>query len=166
MDQTIGIYLLLAFVVIVPIVWFFVRRRVMAKVRSAGAQSGVNLEHRITAGEVGKRSARLRFTDGAAGRRIVDEVFSASKDITVTGPASWTLRHVNPDDVALSWTVDADGGAVLRVERAREMLGQLVGGRVWTKLVARIEAATRAHPARHVRLFLRRQGVRAPRRDR
>lgn len=144
MDQTVLLYLLLAFVIIAPIVWFFLRRRVLAKAASAGEDFGVGFEKRIVTGETTKLGTRVRFADAAAARRIVDEVFSTSKDVTVTGPATWDLRYAKPDDLHVTWTIGADGGGVLRVDRAREMIGQLVGGRVWIKLVTRITAASRA----------------------
>lgn len=138
--DAIWLYLLLAFVVVVPIVWALVGRRVRAKARAAGTAAGLNLEARVAAStakgldrDAALLGTRLRFPAGAGGRALVTEALLGVKAATATGDGSWSLSHGIPDMVTAVWRDESDGGGTFLAVRARQSLGSFLQTRTWTK---------------------------------
>lgn len=146
--DAVWIYLLLAFVVIVPVVYsLFFKKKVQAKAAEWGTEKGLNLEEKVKASNAKRLDRvaadlgqRVTFADAVAGRSVVDAVLGAAKSVAPAGADSWNLKFAAADDVSLAWTADAAGG-VLAVTRAREMVNEPVGDRAWNKVVAALTAA-------------------------
>jgi len=146
--EAIWIYLLLAFVVIVPIVYsLFFKKKLQAKAAEIGTAKGLNLEEKVKASNektldkiAAELGQRITFADAVAGRGVVDAVLGAAKSVTPAGPDNWHLKFAAADDVSLAWTTDAAGG-VLAVTRSRHMVNGPVGERAWRKVVAALTAA-------------------------
>lgn len=146
MDLTVLlIFVLLAIVVIVPIVWLFVGRSVKAKAKRLGDAAGLNLEQRVQASnakgaerDAAILGARLRFPVASAGRAVVDDVMQAAKNATADGDGVWRISHGSPDMITATWRAEPDGSGVLLVARTREALGALIATRTWTKLLEQV----------------------------
>lgn len=147
--EAIWIYLLLAFVVVVPIVYsLFFKRKLQAKAAEIGTAKGLNLEEKVKASNektldkiAAELGQRITFADAEAGRAVVDTVLGATKGVTPAGPDAWHLKFAAADDLSLAWTADAAGG-VLAVTRSRHMVNGPVGERAWRKVVAALTAAS------------------------
>ncbi len=139
------LYAGLAFIVIFPIVWFFVKGRVHAKAKQLGDAAGLNLEDKALASlakglerDAAIMGARLRFPNAAAGRAVVEDAMLAAKTATAGGDGVWRISHGVPDMVTATWRVEPDGSGVLLAARTREALGGLVTTRTWTKLLEQV----------------------------
>lgn len=141
-------------VVIIPVVWLVVGRRVRAKARAAGTAAGMNLEQRVATStlkgverDAAVLGTRLRFPSGSAGEAIVAEALAGMKAATRGGDARWSLSHGIPDMVTAEWRAEPDGSGTFLAVRARQAMGSFVQTRTWSKAVEQI---TRAAAARGV----------------
>lgn len=128
MDQAMLIYILLAFVVIVPIVGVFLRR----KARRAGADR-VDAKKGRQAGDDGLGATLTFAADEATVRPFVDEILTAAKRVKPQQGGTWAQTHYNDDDIVYQLTPIA-GGTLLAISRAIEFSGTLNGMKQWKKL--------------------------------
>jgi len=144
-------YILLGFILVVSFVWAVFGARFRQKLREKGRASGFALDDLMAKGDAARLGTTLAVKDGQAAAQHVFQVVSQTKGITPLESGRWNLRYANPDDLVVVWTVDQAGQGILQVQSAREMLGQLIGGGVWLKLVKSVEAQLDAIGVGHER---------------
>ena len=144
--ETIGLYALLAFVIVVPIVWAVIGRRVRARAAEAGTGAGVSLEKRVressTArlhGDAVAMGARLVFADAQHGRPAVDSALAGIKAVTRVDDHTWHIAHGSPRAVTAVWAVGDSGEGVFYAARATETLGSLIATHTWKKALTKIQ---------------------------
>jgi len=133
-------YILLGFILVVGLVWAVFGARFRQQLRDKGRASGFALDDLMQKGDAAKLGTILVVTNGQAAAQHVFQAVSEKKGITPIENGRWNLRYANPDDLVVTWTVNEAGQGTLQVELAREMLGQLIGGGEWLKLVKSVEA--------------------------
>jgi len=144
--DAIWIYLLLAFVVIVPIVWRIVRRRVLSRAAQLGTTAGVNLEERVKSSNLkgAERDAailgtRIQFPNARDGHAVVADALGSSKSAAAGADSTWSISHGSPDMVIAAWQENADGSGTFLALRAKEALGALIQTRTWSKILDQIQ---------------------------
>ncbi|MCK2023624.1 hypothetical protein KZC52_11860 [Microbacterium sp. kSW2-24] len=144
--EAIGLYALLAFVIVVPIVWAVIGRRVRARAAEAGTTAGVSLEKRVRAssatrlhGDAVAMGARLVFADAPRGRATVDSALAGIKAVTRINGDTWHIAHGSPRAVTAVWAVDEHDRGVFYAARATETLGSLIATHTWKKVLTKIQ---------------------------
>jgi hypothetical protein len=144
--EAIGLYAPLAFVVIVPIVWAVIGRRVRARAAEAGTRVGVNLEKRLRESSASglhsdavAMGARLVFFDAEQGRQTVDSALAGVKVATRVDDKTWHFAHGSPRAVTAAWAVGENGEGVFYAARATETLGSLIATHTWKKALTKIQ---------------------------
>lgn len=133
------IYILLGFIVVAGFIWTVFGVRWRQQLREKGKDAGFALDDIMKKGDAGKLGTSLVIPNGQAGAQKVTEVFAQTKRIIPIDGSRWHYRYIQPDDLTIVWSIDANGQGILYVEEAHEALGQLVGGGDWAKLIKNIE---------------------------